>query len=352
MLEKATGTMGRYNYIDSLRGFAAISVIIYHIIEFTPPRNDLERILRSLLFDQVDLGKIAVTVFFAVSGFVIPFSLLRRSRSPLRDFAISRFFRLYPAYWLSILGSLLILYILGNAAIPVKATLINVTMLQQFFGVQNLIGVYWTLQIELIFYWICAGLFALGWFENPTRIVCMIWLLLALALILGIIRFASHKNLPVALPLALSIMFSGYLWRRLIIMSETTLRPKLKSLLFGYITLLPITSYFSYDNDCLNYTLTYYFAIAIFLLGTSTFRINSPIPAYLGQISYSLYLFGSLATVLCSRVLGHWFGYVDPLWLSLTTVAISVTGCSFIYRFIEAPSIQFGRYMTKQLAQK
>jgi peptidoglycan/LPS O-acetylase OafA/YrhL len=233
-------TTRRYDYIDSLRGFAALSVIIYHIIEFTPPRNDLERILRFLLFDQVDLGKIAVTVFFAVSGFVIPFSLLRQSRSPLRDFAINRFFRLYPAYWLSILGSILILYVMGNVAIPIKATLINITMLQQFFGVQNLIGVYWTLQIELIFYFMCAALFVIGWFEDSTRITPVIWLLLALALILGIIRFILNRNMPVALPLALSMMFSGYLWRRLTTMSEMTLRPELIRLLFGYIVLIPI----------------------------------------------------------------------------------------------------------------
>jgi peptidoglycan/LPS O-acetylase OafA/YrhL len=85
---------------------------------------------------------------------------------------------------------------------------------------------------------------------------------------------------------------------------------------------------------------------------TSIFKINSPIPVYLGQISYSLYLFGSLATVFCGRFLGHSLGYVDALWLGITTVTVSVISCAIIYLSIEAPAIRFGRYLIKQLAQK
>jgi hypothetical protein len=83
---------------------------------------------------------------------VIPFSLKNKG---FRDFWISRFFRLYPAYWLSIL-----LVVLVGGSIPAVLTLvINVTMLQKFVGFPDMIGVYWTLQIELIFYMLCSSRF-------------------------------------------------------------------------------------------------------------------------------------------------------------------------------------------------
>ena len=40
--------------------------------------------------------------------------------------------------------------------------LANLTMLQQFAGIENVIGLYWTLQIELIFYGLCVLLFCAG----------------------------------------------------------------------------------------------------------------------------------------------------------------------------------------------
>lgn len=51
----------------------------------------------------MDLGRIGVVVFFAISGFIIPTSLNHRSLHPVRKFLISRLFRLYPLYWISII---------------------------------------------------------------------------------------------------------------------------------------------------------------------------------------------------------------------------------------------------------
>ena len=46
----------------------------------------------------------------------------------------------------------------------------NVTMLQQFFGIENVLGIYWTLQIELIFYALCIGLFIIGLLQKTKFI--------------------------------------------------------------------------------------------------------------------------------------------------------------------------------------
>ena len=54
------------------------------------------------LTKPINAGRLGVVLFFAISGFVIPFSIKLAHRYPVREFLLTRFFRLYPAYWLSI----------------------------------------------------------------------------------------------------------------------------------------------------------------------------------------------------------------------------------------------------------
>ena len=81
--------------------------------------------------------------------------------------------------------------------------LVNLTMLQGFVGVKDINGVAWTLQIELVFYALCLGLFLAGRLDSArTQLGCVVFFLLC-ALGLGALRFALERKLPVALPLAL-----------------------------------------------------------------------------------------------------------------------------------------------------
>ena len=91
----------RHTYVDAIRGLAALGVIYFHVADEMQKRHfvhPLESLVFNFFTNTFDLGILSVTLFFAVSGFVVPFSLLRNKVSPIRDFAISRLFRLYPAY--------------------------------------------------------------------------------------------------------------------------------------------------------------------------------------------------------------------------------------------------------------
>lgn len=90
----------------------------------------------------------------------------------------------------------------------------TLTMLQHFFGIDNIIGLYWTLQIELIFYVACSTLFLAGLLKKPEHIMTITVALLVAALALALARYETGRKLPVALPLALSVMFLGFAWRR------------------------------------------------------------------------------------------------------------------------------------------
>ena len=86
----------------------------------------------------------------------------------VRRFVISRFFRLYPAYWLSLTAALVVLVVAAHQHVDAREVAANVTVLQQFIGIENVLGIYWTLQIELIFYALCVGLFIIGLLQKTS----------------------------------------------------------------------------------------------------------------------------------------------------------------------------------------
>jgi peptidoglycan/LPS O-acetylase OafA/YrhL len=89
----------RMDFLDSLRGLAILSVILQHVFE------SLYSEFRYLSYQYFNIGRFGVTLFFLISGFIIPYSLERGGS--IRNFWIGRFFRLYPVYWISLLLSFL-----------------------------------------------------------------------------------------------------------------------------------------------------------------------------------------------------------------------------------------------------
>ena len=186
----ATVERGRYEFLDAVRGLAALLVAVQHgaeVLSLPPGRPGF----------PLNFGEVGVVAFFLVSGFIIPRSLERHGS--LRVFWIGRAFRLYPAYWLSLLGALALiastrLYspftLMRHPALGVA---INVTMLQSFVGIPNAIGVYWTLGLELVFYLLCSAAFVTGMLRRSA--VCL-WG--AMGLYFAVLSGAAllHRSLP------------------------------------------------------------------------------------------------------------------------------------------------------------
>jgi peptidoglycan/LPS O-acetylase OafA/YrhL len=67
----------RFGYIDSLRGIAALFVIYLHLADWflrnEPNLGAFDHWSFVALTDVIDIGKVGVIVFFAISGYVIPF---------------------------------------------------------------------------------------------------------------------------------------------------------------------------------------------------------------------------------------------------------------------------------------
>src|SRR5690606_36341921 len=119
-------------------------------------------------------------------------------------------FRLYPAFWVSVVLAAILLAVLAEA--PSLATLLaNGTMAATILGQDWMQGVYWTLFIELLFYVAVIGLFAVGLLYKPW-IIATVGAGLALTTIVPIL--APDVPLPEQyIGVNLSILFSGLLLR-------------------------------------------------------------------------------------------------------------------------------------------
>jgi peptidoglycan/LPS O-acetylase OafA/YrhL len=148
--------------IDALRGLAALSVMLFHFTSWYG-KSPVDGILRLNNFLSPPLlafyfGDIGVPLFFMISGYVITASSERHSK--VTSFACSRFARLYPLYWCSIIFAVAC-YLPSNHRLidyqPEWLTIaVNFSMFQTGVGVNNVNEAYWTLYIELQFYVLIA----------------------------------------------------------------------------------------------------------------------------------------------------------------------------------------------------
>jgi peptidoglycan/LPS O-acetylase OafA/YrhL len=157
---------GRLEFLDALRGIAALTVAVQHLSEVIWPGV--------LEFSHIwwRPGEFGVLVFFICSGFIIPASMERRG--DLREFWIGRLFRLFPLY-LTVLVIGMVLFATpwatpGGGYRVVSDSLINTTMLQVFTNRPLVIGASWTLGYEMVFYLTMTVLFMLGWHRRSAGI--------------------------------------------------------------------------------------------------------------------------------------------------------------------------------------
>jgi peptidoglycan/LPS O-acetylase OafA/YrhL len=183
----------RLTQIDGLRAVAALVVVAYHYTT----RFEQRFMHVSPLEISVPWGYFGVNLFFAISGFVICMTL-DRCRTP-QDFIVSRFARLYPTYWVAVALTWLTiqLHTMPGYAISLKAAIANLSMVHAFFGIPDVDGVYWSLQVELLFYIWMLAIWSLGLLRHTVG-VCFAWTGLAVAY--GVARYVFDTPVPDSIP--------------------------------------------------------------------------------------------------------------------------------------------------------
>ncbi len=152
--------------LDLVRFFAAMAVVMYHYTARVDS-NSFET-----LSEITKFGYLGVPMFFVISGYVIALSANNRNAF---EFAASRLTRLYPAFWAGIAFTVIAMTILGKNTFSINQVLANLTMLNDYFGYENIDDVYWTLQKEIKFY-ACIFLLVLFGVFSKIRIWLSLWL--------------------------------------------------------------------------------------------------------------------------------------------------------------------------------
>ena len=210
-----SGSENRDISLQALRGVAACCVLVYHAAHFTALRASAPW-LEELFISR--FGFYGVLVFFVLSGFLME-SAIRRYDA--KTFALHRFARLYPTYWLIFACAFFAQSARAGAwgEIPWKAlTLLPLGEMTRPLGVE------WTLLYEVFFYMVCTLLCVWRRAHLP---VLLVWLFVVAIAVFYFRQFGTTMQPTFAeIPFsALNIAFicgglAGHLNRRV-----TTLDP-------------------------------------------------------------------------------------------------------------------------------
>ncbi|HEX3539307.1 MAG TPA: acyltransferase [Acidimicrobiales bacterium] len=171
--------------LDLLRFLAAASVVAFHFTYGNHALGLNPVAYPAPLMAVTKYGFLGVQIFFFISGIVILNSAQSGSG---RRFAISRIVRLYPAYWACVTLTFLVINMAGTRHIPVSDYVVNMTMLEGFVLHPLVDAVYWTLQVELVFYGIIWLTLVAG---QMKRITLVLWAWLGVAAALSAAQLAG-----------------------------------------------------------------------------------------------------------------------------------------------------------------
>ncbi|OBQ84067.1 acyltransferase [Mesorhizobium sp. WSM3873] len=333
---RATGKSSRIEWIDYARFFAALMVMSYHY-GVNGIRNGKLTSLEP--FDRagavLQYGYLGVPLFFMISGFVIVSSA--GSGSPVK-FAISRVFRLWPAFIFCMTLTSIVLAIWPSHLMPISPSqyLANLTMVPTSLGFPVVDGVYWTLKTEIKFYAAVLVILSLRLIAYAQIIVELWigWLLVSLAVGSG------HGFLQ-----GYDAFFAAGCSFYFISRDGLSVRTLLATAACGLVGLqsaeLPTTAAInatygqSLSQAVVVTTVIGFFAL---FLGMSTSKLKYttlPYARQIGSLTYPMYLLHAyIGYTLMSR-----FGSSDHPLLTVLSMAAAVLVASYLVtRFIERPA--------------
>lgn len=371
-----------YIELDSLRGLAALTVLIWHfllIYAFIEPNTFGQQgfeIINNFKYSPLRIffaGHEAVILFFLLSGFVLSLPYykdnFKLSSVWYKGYLIKRFFRIYVPYIISTIIAITVVLLLSHSFINGASDFVNriwakeITfsmLLNHFiligeFDTKNINPVIWSLvhemRISIIFPFIMLLILKLSYRKS-----LLIALFFSLSSYILINVFTQNGTASILItPHYISMFMVGALLAKnieRIVKFANKINPIAKLLLFAIAVCAYTYTWLFHDIRILHVGYINEWAV---VLGASIFIIlafssrtmsaflNMKPIHYLGKISYSLYLYHIISLLF---VVHFWDNYDDKLSILFFSFLLSFSMAMLSYHFIELPAIRMGRKLS------
>ena len=367
--------MNRVKGLEGLRGYLAIWVWLTHVTTMaTLPLDKYSgwgRILAN--------GDTAVGIFIIISGFVITMNI-DRSRDGYRQYIIRRGFRLFPAYLIALLISIIILNYSIQVLVDIpwsgprtdnriKYLTDSVTHFWPHLGLHvfllhglvpdkllpstsyAFIGQAWSLTLEWQFYLVAPLLFILAK-KLPFKILPTVAIFAALLLLPTYFTQSSF------LPKNLYLFYVGYLSYYAYSNSRQDASndtKRLISLLLLVIAAMSMVHWrlgFGVELWCI------FFWLMFFTQGYAhqliKWMVTNSVSNWLGAISYSFYCIHMAVLFVVSGVLIHVIEVESRALFAVlligTSLPIGIGAAAILHYWVENPAINLGRRLAAKLS--
>ncbi|WP_353136513.1 acyltransferase [Pseudopedobacter sp.] len=367
------GTSKRFEYIDALRGIAILGVILTHsasLVQLTGMARQLTNILG-----------MGVQLFFVISAFTI-FNSLSQSigkEHMFRDFFIKRLFRIIPVYWFGIF-LYTVVYGLDSRGwregpelwhYPYHIFLTNVL---HPLTSSSVVPGGWSISVEVLFYMIAPFIFL---YINSTKRLTIFMAFALIALPLGNIMLKKYaiqtffsdydsrtvNNFFFRWPVSQLACFGFGLVMYRIIESKKQLQYLKSDVINKVLIVLTISlifgSIFLPKIIQQHHVVSFLFMCLGILLSVTPWEILvNKATVYMGRISYSSYLVHFLVVNQLYLAIIKFTPqltdnkYIFFIVLSLFSITLTIPFANLGFKYIETPSIEWGRNLIRKLNKK
>jgi peptidoglycan/LPS O-acetylase OafA/YrhL len=361
--------MGRIAALDGLRGLAALVVLVRHAFNaLGMPVTRQHELLASPLALVLN-AQGAVQLFFVLSGFVLTASLSRNVGGvDLGRFLIRRVLRIQAPYVFALLFAFGASFFYSDFVpgmglsrwfghfLGIEVSIPELARYLLFPGTAGgLLDVGWTLQIELLAsfllpfmlmaarrtHWSVLLLFAL--LLGLDGSLWMFWYLFDFAL--GMILFLERERIHAFA----SRLRSPGAWLFSMVALALLSAPMMFSTTAPVLMWRVVPGFQPFDVAIMGLGSAGLIIASTSFAGLSRFLCLAPM-AFLGRISFSLYLLHKTLLHLIAPLFVPYDGVIPVVLLYATLIATSLGVATLAYEFIEKPSIRLGRWASQAFA--